>query len=437
MYPVLKHDVRLKKCGKFCWIFAPEEGIDSAVPQYAAFILTLMDGRWTTDDLKLVVSTVYNTDSQLCNKIVDEVISEYGICIEWRQSAGQEQMRYDAQDFLFNGMREADFEQERLESPNILTVSITRACNFQCIYCFNASGRRMPDELTGNEWCNVIEQARQLGIFQILITGGEPTLRADLPLILRKLKASDLQFKLFTNGACLTDELCELLAGKSVQVSLDTADREIHKRLTGVDTFNTVVANIARLVKCGIHVSVKSVITTLNTDGLTDLYSLCEDTGVKLLAFDKFDVSSRGRGGLDLCITDRHKKYIQEMFYGHKAASKMQLNLNLGEDTWTKSSDVVGCGAFRSSMLLSPCGDLIGCEKMIDIPEMTMGNIRRNKLKDLWNSPKIDSFIKNIRNTEDKKCRECSVFTKCRTGCFAEKNYYKKPIFGADPRCKI
>jgi radical SAM protein with 4Fe4S-binding SPASM domain len=92
---------------------------------------------------------------------------------------------------------------------------------------------------------------------------------------------------------------------------------------------------------------------------------------------------------------------------------------------------------FLTEMIISSCGDLIGCEKMIDVPGMTIGNIRRNTLSELWRSPEIDKFISNIRNTEDAKCRKCGIFAKCRTGCFAAKNYFVKPIFGTDPRCEI
>ena len=409
---------------------------DRAVPQYTAFILTLMDGRWTIDDLKLIISVVYNSDEQICAELVDEVIKHYGDCIIWRSEPGLTRMRYDSQDFLFNGKTNTDFEQERLESPNILAISITRSCNFRCIYCFNASEKRMSDELTGNEWCDVIEQAHQLGVFQVMVTGGEPTLNPDLPLILRKLKTADLDFKLFTNGGYITDELCELLTGTSVQVSLDTADRQTHRQLTGADTFNTVIGTIERLVRWGIHVSVKSVITTLNTKGLPELHRLCEALGVELLSFEKFDVSSSGRGGLNLRITDLQKEEIREVYSGLKT-SRTRLNIDLSKDVWTAPADTIGCGAFRSAMIISSCGDLIGCEKMIDIPKMTIGNIRESTLPELWNSPKIDDFIYNIRNTDDPKCGECDGFAKCRTGCFATKHYFAKPIFGADPRCEI
>lgn len=436
MYPVLKPNVRLKCFSEYCWLYAPQLGKDNSLPPYAAFILTLMDGRWTVDELVSIVSDVYNSESYICKEIVQTILREYETCIELLSAPQHILLRYTPQTFLFNGSQASLKGQERLETPNILLMSLTKACNFRCIYCFNASGSSYENELSGDEWCNIIEQAQQLGVLQVLVTGGEPTIHPEFTKILHKLKTLDMDFKLFTNGGYLTDEILDLLSGSSVQVSLDTADRDIHKQLTGADTFNIVIGNMKRLIKCGIPVSVKSVITTLNVNGLENLYDLCNDLGVDLLSIDKFDVSSCGRGELDLRISDERKELLIERL-SQIQPKHTRLNINLSKDVWKNPEESIGCGAFRASMILSGCGDFIGCEKIIDVPQMKIGNIREHSLAELWNSPKIDEFIHNIRNTTDTKCKNCSAFIKCRTGCFAMKHYFNTPAFSADPRCEI
>lgn len=436
MYPVLKPSVKLKRFSNYCWLYAPQLGKDNPIPPYVSFILTLMDGRWTVDDLVSIISYVYNSDEHICKELVQIILKEYEVCIEQHQTSHYVTLRYNPQDFLFNGTLAFEDKQERLETPNIFAMSLTRACNFKCIYCFNASEKSYKNELTGDEWCDVIEQAQQLGVFQVLVTGGEPTVHPEFTKILRKLKFSDMDFKLFTNGSYLTNEVLDLLEGSSVQVSLDTADCTIHKQLTGTDTFAKVVGNIEKLINHGIPVSVKSVITTFNMSGIENLYNLCNNLGVSLLSIDKFDISSSGRGSLDLRLSDEQKDLLINKLAKIKT-KQTKLNINLPKDIWTKIDDSIGCGAFRSSMIMSGCGDLIGCEKILDVPIMTIGNIRENSLAELWNSPKIDEFISNIRGTTDIKCKKCNSFDKCRTGCFAMKHYFNKPIFGADPRCEI
>jgi pyrroloquinoline quinone biosynthesis protein E len=435
MYPVLKYNIRLKAFTKFCWVYAPGSEINKPIPQYAAFILTLMDGQWAKDDLKLILATVYDSNEKLCSKLVDEVIKEYDDCIEWHRQKGKVQLRYNSQDFLFNGLKDVNVNK-RLETPNTLALTITRACNFRCIYCFNSSGSRSPGELTGEEWCNLIEQARELGVFLVYVSGGEPTTHPDLPMILQKIKKLDLDFKLFTNGYYLTDKICELLVGNDVQVSLDTANKETHYLLTNTDTFDIVIKNIKRLVENKTHVTVKSVISKLNTEELPELYRLCKELGVESLTLDKFDISSSGRGEVDMRIDEndieRLKKICSEL-----ESSQTKLLFGLSNDIWTTSDNIVSCGAFLNSMLISAQGDLIACEKMLDVPEMTFGNIKNNTLAELWESPKINEFINNIYNTNDEKCRKCGLFAKCRTGCFAIKHYFRKPIFSADPRCSL
>ena len=60
-----------------------------------------------------------------------------------------------------------------------LNVEVTRACNLRCDYCFNSSGRKMPNELDKREWKSVIDIAQGYGARSSLFTGGEVLVRKD------------------------------------------------------------------------------------------------------------------------------------------------------------------------------------------------------------------------------------------------------------------
>jgi pyrroloquinoline quinone biosynthesis protein E len=435
MYPVLKTDVKLKASFDFCWIFAPVYQKDQPVTQFEAFILTLLNGEWDEDAVKSIVTDVYSSDPEVCSALVDKVLKDFGSCIEFSEKPVKVKTRYNPQDFLFNGSREIN-PNRRLETPNILALALTGNCNFRCIYCFNGSGAPKTGELTGEEWCDVIDQGLKMGVFQVYVSGGEPTVHPDIVMILRKLKSADVRFKLFTNGFRLTDEVCELLAGEEVQISLDSADNRIHKLLTCTDTLDTVIGNIKRLVNNGTRVSVKSVITKYNTEKIPELYYLCNDLGVESIALDKFDVSSCGRGETDLRVDDAEKQRLHTICSKLKQG-KTKLFFGLTNDSWQSADDIMRCGAFKSAVLISAKGDFIGCEKMLDVPEMIIGNVREKTLAELWNSPKIKTFLENIQHPQDEKCRNCKTFAECRTGCFAIKHYFNIPTFGMDPRCRL
>lgn len=126
-----------------------------------------------------------------------------------------------------------------------LRISVTDRCNFRCVYC-------MPKEIFGPEYqflhrdqvLTFEEITRLAGIFvdhgvgKIRLTGGEPLVRRDLPLLIGMLaKIPDLDLTLTTNGSLLTRQAPALKeAGlKRVTVSLDSLDNNIFKAMNDVD----------------------------------------------------------------------------------------------------------------------------------------------------------------------------------------------------------
>jgi cyclic pyranopterin phosphate synthase len=127
-----------------------------------------------------------------------------------------------------------------------LRISVTDRCNFRCTYC-------MPAEVFGRDYAflpreailtfeEIVRLARlfvALGVEKLRITGGEPTVRRDLPELVRMLAAIEgvRDVTLTTNGSALR-RLAAPLAGAGLQritISLDSLDDEVFRRMNGVD----------------------------------------------------------------------------------------------------------------------------------------------------------------------------------------------------------
>jgi cyclic pyranopterin phosphate synthase len=132
-----------------------------------------------------------------------------------------------------------------------LRISVTDRCNLRCVYCMPAEG--MPwlpktDLLTYEELTRFARVCLSLGVTGIRLTGGEPTVRADLPVLVRMLNglAPDLDLSLTTNGLkleAMAEELHE--AGlKRVNVSLDTLDRERFHRIARRDRLRETITGL-------------------------------------------------------------------------------------------------------------------------------------------------------------------------------------------------
>jgi cyclic pyranopterin phosphate synthase len=134
-----------------------------------------------------------------------------------------------------------------------LRISLTPACNLNCIYC-HAEGEVSPGSLlTAEEIAAVMRVAAEFEFRSIKFTGGEPLLRRDLPEIIRGVP-SGMECSLTTNGtllAGLAEELKE--AGLSrVNVSLDSLDPETYRKITRKDCLADVLEGIEAALDAGL-----------------------------------------------------------------------------------------------------------------------------------------------------------------------------------------
>jgi cyclic pyranopterin phosphate synthase len=135
-----------------------------------------------------------------------------------------------------------------------LRISITDRCNFRCVYCMPAEGLAWvprAEILTYEEITRLARVALGIGIEQIRLTGGEPTVRRDLPELIRMLHELPglRSLSLTTNGVLLTKLAGPLAeAGLTrINVSLDSLVRERFAQLTRRDALAQVLAGLEEL----------------------------------------------------------------------------------------------------------------------------------------------------------------------------------------------
>jgi uncharacterized radical SAM superfamily Fe-S cluster-containing enzyme len=128
----------------------------------------------------------------------------------------------------------------RPSAPYRLDLALTYRCNNDCAHCYNvqhAAPGTNPHELTTADWKRVLDKAWDLGIPHIVFTGGEPTLRDDLPELIAHAESNGQIAGLNTNARRLADErfLARLLeAGLDhVQITLESSRPEVHDEMVG------------------------------------------------------------------------------------------------------------------------------------------------------------------------------------------------------------
>jgi cyclic pyranopterin phosphate synthase len=141
-----------------------------------------------------------------------------------------------------------------------LRISVTDRCNFRCTYCMPAEGLAwLPKSeiLTFEELTHVLSVFVGLGVRSIKVTGGEPTVRADLPTLISMFRevGPDLDISMTTNGVLL-DRLAESLARAGldrVTVSCDSLMRHRFAEMTRRDALDRVLSGIRAAMRAGLE----------------------------------------------------------------------------------------------------------------------------------------------------------------------------------------
>ena len=140
---------------------------------------------------------------------------------------------------------------------NNLRISVTDRCNIRCVYCMPEQVEFLPRAqlLEYEEIERVVRVAVGLGIDKVRLTGGEPMVRRDLPVLIEKLAAIPgiRDVGLTTNGILLAPAARRLReAGlERINISLDTMDPEKFRRLTRRDGLEKVIEGILAAKEAG------------------------------------------------------------------------------------------------------------------------------------------------------------------------------------------
>jgi cyclic pyranopterin phosphate synthase len=138
-----------------------------------------------------------------------------------------------------------------------LRLSITDRCNFRCVYCMPEEMQFFPREeiLSYEELVRLAEIGTRMGVDKIRLTGGEPLVRRDVPVLVRALRALPglRDLSLTTNGVRLPELAVDLYAAglRRINVSLDSLDREKFKRITRRDFLDQVLAGLDEAERAG------------------------------------------------------------------------------------------------------------------------------------------------------------------------------------------
>lgn len=180
----------------------------------------------------------------------------------------------------------------------VVVWNITRRCNLKCVHCYaHAKDQSFNNELTTEEGKSLIDDLFQFKVPVLLLSGGEPTIRKDLPELAAYAVEKGMRAVISTNGTLITQQMARVLKdiGLSyVGISLDGME-EINDRFRGVKgAFRAALEGIKNCQDAGIKVGLRFTINKLNVGEIENIFNLLEDMDIPRVCFYHLVYSGRG-----------------------------------------------------------------------------------------------------------------------------------------------
>ena len=268
-------------------------------------------------------------------------------------------------------------------------------CNQKCLHCY-AAGQPMGEtpELSTEQWKTALALLRKANIPQVTFTGGEPTLRSDLVELVQA--AAWFVTRLNTNGRLLTPELCAGLyeaSLDSVQVTLYSAEGNIHNQLVGTNGFNDTVQGIRHAVEAGLIVSVNTPLCSLNTH-YAETLRFAHSLGVRYATCSGLIPSGSACGQESRATALTPEQLTDILRQAVDTAEELGMELDFTSPGWLEEETlrslglnlIPSCGACLSNMAVTPDGKVVPCQSWLS--DEPLGDLLHDDWADIWNSPR-------------------------------------------------
>ncbi|HUI45019.1 MAG TPA: radical SAM protein [Nitrospirota bacterium] len=322
---------------------------------------------------------------------------------------------------------------EAVQSGKLLSMEIefNSICNFRCVYCYAAENGQRRNELTVEQFQDVITQAKELGARKIIVLGGEPMLYPPILDMLRFIRGLNMDVELFTNGSGITTEMAQTLYDMRVRVVLkmNTFDEKLQDTLSGrkgaYDQIHRAFDNLKRAgyPSADRFMGVSTVICRQNIDELPRLWEWLRDQNIA----PYFEMITPQGGARDNSALDINTKEAEEFF--HRIA---ELDRTKYGHHWVPRPPLVGgiCLRHQFSCAVSSDGFVQPCVG-VTIP---IGNVREKKLADILRDSEVVSDLKSYRSMIKGPCGDCDHVSECY-GCRGAAYQLTGDYLASDPLC--
>ncbi|HLA98936.1 MAG TPA: radical SAM protein [Anaerolineales bacterium] len=307
----------------------------------------------------------------------------------------------------------------RPSAPYRMDLALTYRCNNDCAHCYNDRPRNFA-ELSTAQWKGILDKLWHLGIPHIVFTGGEPTLRLDLPELIAHAEANGQITGLNTNGRRLNDPayVSELVSAglDHIQITVESHDPQIHDAMVMTrGAWVQTIAGVRNALDTPLYVMTNTTMLRHNSPHLAETLDFLAALGVPTIGLNALIYSGRGSTvgtGLNeaelpalLELAREKTDFYQQRLIWYTPTQYCHfdpMQLELG---------VKGCTAALYNMCIESDGSVIPCQSYYQ----PLGNILSDPWEALWNHDLAISLRE--RRYIPGNCQGCALLAECGGGC--------------------
>ncbi|HIW76565.1 MULTISPECIES: radical SAM/SPASM domain-containing protein [Gordonibacter] len=314
-------------------------------------------------------------------------------------------------------------------------LHVTQRCNLNCVGCYSLDEQRnCLDDAPLEQIQHALDELAGAGLASLVISGGEPFLRDDLPAIVEYAKRACgiASVTVLSNGTCITPAALEALAPHvdCVSVSFDGCSSTAPAYIRQDQRFDELVEAVCAVQRVGIPAHIIPTVHAKNIDDLKDYVRLSKDLGASL------------NFSLLTCAPDDELAALLPHEDALRTLGRSLLTLDDGKPIPAMDAPVGvnltvkrTCGAGFRGVSVAADGTVYPCH-MLHRPELAMGNVFTGSLTEALESP-VSARFRAMDVDGFEGCSACRYKRICGGGCRARSLFASGSLESKDSYCAM
>ncbi|MBA5639304.1 pyrroloquinoline quinone biosynthesis protein PqqE [Duganella sp. LX20W] len=325
--------------------------------------------------------------------------------------------------------------------PLWLALELTYRCPLKCSWCSNPLDfdDYAERELSTEEWCRVMREARALGALQIGFTGGEPLQRRDLEQLVAYAEQIGLYTNLITSGVGLTDERLLGLkqAGlRQIQLSMQSTDAAMTDELVGAKAHQLKLDAARRIKEHGLPMVLNMPVGRQNIGQVGAMIEYAAELGAEYLElanlqYYNWALINRDELMPTLAALREAETVVQQ--WREKLGKRMAIYYVIPDYYEGRPKACMnGWGAIH--LTIAPDGVAMPCQESRSVPGLDFVSVREQPLDWIWNESPLFRKYRGL-DWLPEPCRSCDEREKDFGGCRCQAFLLTGDAANTDPAC--